>query len=322
MLLCPLPVQALLFGNQSVSILHFPSTIIMNNSFIDIARTGKNGFWLYVAGFIIVIIAAVIFSFPTVLVTDTQTEKPTVPAYQYIAIAILQFVGIIIGLWFVMKFLHQRPFQSLITPLASINWKRIAASAGLWFGITVVVELLFYGIYPEMYSYSLKIDDFLPALLVGLLLIPIQSTAEELLFRGYLLQGIGKQNIWAGIIITGTLFGLAHGLNPETEKVGFALGMSYYISVGLFFALLAIFDKKLELPIGIHAANNVYAFLIVSYPDSVLPSPSVFMLNKLNFPLMIVGWVITVIIYIFLANKIFNLRPFIQNQVEVMNTKE
>lgn len=154
----------------------------------------------------------------------------------------------------------------------------------------------------------------MPALVVGLIMIPIQSTAEELLFRGYLLQGIGKKNIWAGIIITGIFFGLAHGLNPETEKVGFALGMSYYISVGLFFALLAIFDKKLELPIGIHAANNVYSFLIVSYPDSVLPSPSIFSMSELNFPSMIVGWVITVVIYVFLANKIFDLRPNVENQ--------
>ncbi len=286
----------------------------MNNSFIDIARTGKNSIWLYVAGFLIVMVAAVLFSFPTVLVTDIKTEKPIVPAYQYLAIAILQFVGIIVGLWFVMKYLHQRPFKTLITPLAEINWKRIALSAGLWFGITIAVELLFYALFPEMYSFTLKIADFMPALVVGLIMIPIQSTAEELLFRGYLLQGIGKQNIWAGILITGTFFGLAHGLNPETEKVGFALGMSYYISVGLFFALLAIFDKKLELPIGIHAANNVYSFLIVSYPDSVLPSPSIFSLNELNFPLMIVGWVITVVIYVFLANKIFNLQPNIESQ--------
>ena len=290
----------------------------MNNTFIDIARTGKNGFWLYVAGFVIVMVAAVVFSLPVILVTDLKTQKPTVPAYQYMAVAILQFIGIIIGLWFVMKYLHQRPFKTLITPLAEINWKRIALSAGLWFSITIVVELLFYALYPEMYSFTLKIADFMPALVVGVIMIPIQSTAEELLFRGYLLQGIGMKNIWVGIIITGVFFGLAHGLNPETEKVGFALGMSYYISVGLFFALLAIFDKKLELPIGIHAANNVYSFLIVSYPDSVLPSPSIFSLNELNFPLMIVGWVITMVVYVFLANKIFNLQPKIESQENIV----
>ncbi|MDZ7898634.1 MAG: CPBP family intramembrane glutamic endopeptidase [Arcicella sp.] len=293
----------------------------MNNSFIDIARTGKNGFWLYVAGFVIVIVIAGISSFPTILVTDLKTQKPTVPAYQYLAVAILQFIGIIIGLWLVMKFLHERPFKTLITPFAEINWKRIAQSAGLWFGITIVVEILFYSLYPNMYSFSLKTDDFIPALVVGLIMIPIQSTAEELLFRGYLLQGIGMKNIWVGVIITGVFFGLAHGLNPETEKVGFALGMSYYISVGLFFALLAVFDKKLELPIGIHAANNVYAFLIVSYPDSVLPSPSIVSLTELNFPLMIFGWVITVVIYVFLANKIFDLQPSIENQDNIVEIR-
>jgi uncharacterized protein len=287
----------------------------MKNDFIEISRTGKNSGWLYLAGFVIVLIAATIFSFPTVLVTDLKTQKPTVAGHWYLAVAILQFVGIIVGLWFATKFLHNRPFKTLITPLAEINWKRIAISSGLWFGITVAVELLFYGLFPEMYSFSLKINDFLPALMVGLLLLPIQTTAEELLFRGYILQGIGSKNIWAGIIVSGVLFGLAHGLNPETQKVGFFIGMSYYISVGLFFALLTIFDKKIELPMGIHAANNIYSFLVVSYPDSVLPTNSIFMVNELNFPLMIVGWFITVFIYVFLANKIFDLRPEIFSEL-------
>ncbi|MES2520222.1 MAG: type II CAAX endopeptidase family protein [Bacteroidota bacterium] len=285
----------------------------MKNAFIDIARTGKNNSWLYGAGFLIVMVVAVLFSYPTIFVTDFKTEKPTVPAYQYMAVALLQFVGIILALWLVMKFLHERSFKTLITPFESINWKRIAQSAGLWFAITAVVELLFYGIFPEMYSFTLNIEEFLPAFVVGVLLIPIQSTAEELLCRGYLLQGIGSKNIWAGIIVTSAIFGLAHGYNPEIQKVGFAIAMIYFIGVGLFFALLTVFDKKLELPMGIHAANNVYSFLIVSYPDSVLPSPSIFMMSELNFPMMITGWVITVCIYVFLANKIFNLRAVIQD---------
>ncbi|MEA5461919.1 type II CAAX endopeptidase family protein [Arcicella sp. LKC2W] len=285
----------------------------MKNVFIDIARMGKNNSWLYVAGFLIVMVAAIVFSLPTVLVTNLKTQKPTVPAYQYMAVALLQFIGIIVGLWFVMKFLHGRSFKTLITPFETINWKRIAQSAGLWFVITVVVELLFYGIFPEMYRFTLNIEDFLPALIVGVLLIPIQSTAEELLCRGYLLQGIGSKNIWVGVIVTAVLFGLAHGFNPEIQKVGFAIAMIYFIGVGLFFALLTVFDKKLELPMGIHAANNVYSFLIVSYPDSVLPSPSIFMVTELNFSIMIAGWLITTIIYVFLANKIFNLRPVIED---------
>lgn len=280
----------------------------MNNNFINLAFKGKNGAWLYVAGFVIVLVAGTAFGLPTLLVTDLKTQKPTVAAYLYIAVAMLQFVGIIVGLWFVMKFLHERPFTTLITPLSHINWRRVVQSAGLWLGITIVVELLFYGLFPEMYRFTLKIEDFLPAFLVGLLLIPIQTTAEELLCRAYLLQGIGSRNIWVGILVSSILFGLAHGFNPEIEKVGFGIAMIYFIGVGLFFALLTVFDKTLELPMGIHAANNIYAFLVVSYPDSVLPSPSIFMLNELNFPMMIVGWLITVVIYTLLANKIFGLR--------------
>ena len=70
----------------------------MNNTFIDTARTGRNDFWLYVSGFVIVMVAAVVFSLPIVWVTDLKSQKPIVPAYQYMAVAILQFIGIMVGL--------------------------------------------------------------------------------------------------------------------------------------------------------------------------------------------------------------------------------
>jgi hypothetical protein len=88
-----------------------------------------------------------------------------------------------------------------------------------------------------------------------------------------------------------------HSANPETAKVGFGLAMTYYIGVGLFFALLTYFDGKLELALGIHASNNIYAFLFVTYPDSALPSPSVITMTELNFPLMIIGWLLAVVLY-------------------------
>ncbi len=55
-----------------------------------------------------------------------------------------------------------------------------------------------------------------------ILLLPIQTSAEEYLFRGYLMQGIGiiSGNRWLPLILTSLAFGLMHYANPEIAKFG------------------------------------------------------------------------------------------------------
>ncbi|WP_044173682.1 CPBP family intramembrane glutamic endopeptidase [Flectobacillus major] len=278
------------------------------NAFIEQANLGENKLWQYIVGFVVVLLGLILFSYPQVLVTDLHTQKPTVASHWYLMIAILSFIGGILALWFWLSQMHRRPLVSLITPNSSVNWTRVLYSGLLWFGCTVVIEMVFYGFDPSMYRFSLNLEQWIPTFVVGIIFIPIQSSCEELIFRGYLLQGIGSRNIVVGVLVSSILFGLMHSFNPETQKVGFALAMSYYISVGLFFALLTYFDQKMELALGIHASNNIYSFLFVSYPDSALPSPSVFSLTSLNFSLMILGWGIAVVLYVLIARKVFHLK--------------
>ena len=78
---------------------------------------------------------------------------------------------------------------------------------------------------------------FLPFLFLALILIPIQTSAEELFFRGYVLQGIGLhwKNIWVLSTISGLLFGLPHLLNPEAS-VNYPLLGFYYFAFGFSLA--------------------------------------------------------------------------------------
>ncbi len=284
--------------------IHFNCSSCMQNAFIELAKTGKNNLWLYLAGFILVLVFGLIFSAPVIFVTNPITEKPSVAAHWYLSVALLQFIGVMVALWIAIRFIHQRSFSSLISSFADIRWKRMLLSAGIWIGLSFLVEIGLCLLFPEMYHYSLHWKEFLPAFVVGVLMIPIQSSAEELLFRGYLLQGIGSRNPWLGVAVSSILFGLAHSANPEIEKVGLVWGLSYYTCFGLFAALLTLWDKGLELAMGVHAANNIYSFLIVSYPDSVLPSPSIFSLSELNFPLMIAGWMVTVCLYLLVMKRV------------------
>jgi len=279
---------------------------MQNNSFIDAARQGRNEFGVYVAVFILVFIANLLGSIPGAWAMVTWKDDPLVlPVYLITSLMLLGFVASLVVLWLCVKHLHKRNPLTMITPTGVVNWPRVLRSAGLWMVCSAVVETATYLLFPDKYQFSLNLKDFLPSLVVAIVLLPLQTSFEELFFRGYLLQGIGSWNLWVGIFITSTVFGLAHSFNDEIEAVGsLGLAMVYYIGVGLFFALLGVIDKSLELPLGIHLANNMYAFLLVGYPSSSVPSSTVWMTTELNFPLMVTQWIVVMALYLLLAKKV------------------
>ncbi len=280
------------------------------NPYINAAWQGNNKLGIYVAVFLLVIIANVLGSIPGGwALVEWKSSPDSLPVYVVLAMMLLGFVTSIIALWLSVQHIHKRNPLTMIRPTAAVDWGRVAKSGGLWVACTAVVEIVTYLSFPEKYTLSLKWAEFLPCVVVGLLLIPLQTSFEELFFRGYLMQGIGSWNLWAGVAITSVLFGLAHSFNDEIEAVGsLGIAMIYYIGVGLFFALLTLNDESLELPLGIHATNNLYAFLIVGYPSSSAPSSTIWMLTEFNFSLMMIQWVGAVGLYLLLAPRFLGIK--------------
>ena len=111
---------------------------------------------------------------------------------------------------------------------------------------------------------NFDVSKFL-VLIIAFLIIPIQTTIEEVIFRGYLMQGL-KMKIGSNkhaVILSGIMFGMMHIGNPEIEAIGNHV-IIYYIASGVFLGLLALYDNGLELSIGYHAANNIFTALMVS----------------------------------------------------------
>ena len=65
--------------------------------------------------------------------------------------------------------------------------------------------------------------------LIAIILIPIQSSAEEYLLRGYMMQRIGliTGNRWFPLIFTSAIFGLLHSFNPEITEFGNSVYIFY-----------------------------------------------------------------------------------------------
>jgi membrane protease YdiL (CAAX protease family) len=96
-------------------------------------------------------------------------------------------------------------------------------------------------------------------------LIPIQTSTEEYIFRGYLMQGFANlfHNKWAPLLMTSLIFGLLHWFNPEVGKMGNSI-MIFYIGTGLFLGVITLMDDGMELALGFHAANNLIGALLVT----------------------------------------------------------
>jgi membrane protease YdiL (CAAX protease family) len=151
----------------------------------------------------------------------------------------------------------------------------------IWAAFLIISVTGAYFLSPEEYVLNFKPIPFLILVVVALLLIPIQTSVEELVFRGYLMQGFGNLsgNKWFPLLMTTLIFGGMHYWNPEVSRVG-NLIMLEYLAVGLFLGVITLMDEGLELALGFHAANNIFGALLITadwtafQTDSVLKSVS------------------------------------------------
>ena len=202
-----------------------------------------------------------------------------------------------------MRFIHRRSLRTLVTPAPSLAWGRMLQGFGVWFGLVALMSLVEALAYPGRYVWTLDISRFLPFLFLALIFIPIQTSAEELFFRGYLLQEIGLRwkNIWVLSTISGLVFGLPHLLNPEAAA-NFPLLGFYYFSFGFSLAVITLRDGKLELALGVHAANNLFSVIVANTTITALPSPSLFTIQGLDavysVPVAILGMGIFMLLFV------------------------
>lgn len=91
------------------------------------------------------------------------------------------------------------------------------------------------------------------------LLVPLQSAAEEYVFRGFIMQTLGAwmRNPWLGIAVSTVIFTVGHS---QYELWGLlSVGV-----MGLGFALVVWRTGGLEAGIAFHVVNNVIAVLLIA----------------------------------------------------------
>ena len=247
--------------------------------FLQKAFTYQNQFWKYLVGSLIVIIASTIGQLPLMLAVmmklSSETGKmpemnetvlmTTLEKNMTLFLMLFSFLVAFLGLVLVLRFLHRQKLKDITTSRVKVDWKRIVFAFSIWGVFQIVVTILNYYASPEDFTWNFQLQPFLILLLVATIMIPVQTSVEEYVFRGYLMQGFGllSKNRWFPLLLTSLIFGGLHFFNPEVVKMG-SVVMIYYIGTGLFLGIITLMDEGLELALGFHAANNLITALLVT----------------------------------------------------------
>ncbi|MDF2052694.1 CPBP family intramembrane glutamic endopeptidase [Priestia megaterium] len=210
------------------------------------------------------------------------------------------------GLWIGIRFIQKRRMRSLITANERINWKRIFWSFSMFSALLIVTQLIDVAFNHKDYAWNyVSFKEYVPLVLITFLLVPIQTTTEELFFRGLLLQWVGKKvkkPILLAIIV-GIMFSIGHFANPEMNKSIILVGLDYIVA-GFALTYIAIKTKSLEITIGAHAANNMFLALFLTTDDSVYGSiPSLFKAFNTEPGANLIWTIITFIVFYILCRK-------------------
>jgi membrane protease YdiL (CAAX protease family) len=258
--------------------------------FIEQGLKSENKFWKYILGSVIIIFASLLGQIPllvTLLYETFVNGKPYPTSNEAIMrffepnftlfLIMISFVFIMLGIILVVRYLHHQTILSVTTSRDKVDWNRIVFSFLIWAAFTIVSTLLFYYYNPSDFVINFKPVPFAILALIGIVLIPIQTSSEEYIFRGYLMQGFANlaKNKWFPLLMTSLIFGGMHWFNPEVAKIG-PIILVYYIGTGLFLGIITLMDEGMELALGFHAANNLIGALLVTSDWSAFQTHSIF----------------------------------------------
>ena len=285
--------------------------------FIEQVRKQTNTFGLYVIGVFIIGVVVLIGNIPFGIALVSKAgvdisqmsmveQMQVLPANTTLFLLLLPFALAFGAILLITKLLHKLSLRELITSRKKVDWKRIRfgfCTVALSFIVMLVVG---YFIDPESVQWNFKPKSFAILLLISIVMVPLQTSAEELFFRGYLMQGLGRifPMRLLPFVISSTLFGFLHFANPEVDKLGNIILITY-LATGFFLGAITLVDEGLELALGFHAGNNLFLSLFLTSDWTVFQTDSLFIdMSEPNVLAYIIGpLIIYTVLFLVYAKK-------------------
>jgi membrane protease YdiL (CAAX protease family) len=269
--LSPAPVQE----SAAAAVSLIPDDLRVPWSWIDVLAF----ILLYLVGwFFVGIFVTMGFAAFGITLQHIQKSVTQQSLFSLLAQAILDF-GVFAYLVAQVRLQFGRPFWRTIgwRPLETGKTPRALAYLGLLFGGFILAMMITLASAVSPPKVKMPIQSFLQNrqsafffILMGVLLAPL---IEETLFRGYLYPVIARSfSVSAGVLVTGTLFGLLHA----QQLWGGWLQIGLLVVVGIVLTFARAATKTVVASYLLHLSYNSYqliSFVVASHGLRHLPLP-------------------------------------------------
>lgn len=186
--------------------------------------------------------------------------NPVINIAALLAIIVIAIPAVLLTAWAVQR----RPPGTVSSVTGRLRWRWLVTCLGVAvatvivaFGVSQLLPAPGGAVGPGAARGWVGWPRFLVAAAVLVSLVPLQSAAEEYVFRGWVIQTVGAylRLPWLGIGAGAVLFALAHGL-------GTTWGFADLLLFGGVSGWLAVRTGGIEPGIALHTANNLVAFLL------------------------------------------------------------
>jgi hypothetical protein len=279
--------------------------------FIEKAANAQNEVWRWLMGFVVIFAGCqIIGGLPLVialgikavkdgdmsLIKDETAMMTTFsPNLTFFFLMLIFVIGMVFW-WLWVTYVHKLSWTDATTSRATFDWSRAGFAFLIVGAVSVITTVAGYYGAPEDYIWNFNAQKFAVLCVIAIILVPVQTTWEELFFRGYMMQGLGLMsgNRAVPFIITSVLFGGVHVFNPEIARMGYIV-MVWYIGTGFLLGLFTLMDEGIELAVGFHAANNLFIALLVTADWTAFQTESV--LKDVSDPEVGLEVIIPILIY-------------------------
>lgn len=210
----------------------------------------------------------------------------------------LSIAALLVFCWALMRWLHRLPMGWLSSVRPGLRWRYLA-------GCLLVAAVVLYGAVAVAGLASGQPVSWRPqpgivgVLVIVALVTPLQSAAEEYLFRGYLLQTMGSffPTPWIGIVLSSLLFAALHG----SQNLPLFINR---LAFGLLAATLVLATGGLEAGIAAHIVNNVGAYSFAAFTSSIADLRAVRSLGWVDALTDVAGFAVFAVLAVLLARRL------------------
>ncbi|MBS7697243.1 MAG: CPBP family intramembrane metalloprotease [Chelatococcus sp.] len=267
--------------------------------YLDNAREGRLGIGLLVTGCVVTVLICFIAQFFIVAFASlffslvegegsgeeavlTTADLLATPSGMFIMLASIGTIWI--GVWLALARLQKRPPASVLGVNGRITRDHFVRGTLAALFASFIAEFAAYVVDPSLAPGDIGFGTWLVWLLPFVVILLVQTSAEEVLFRGYIMQILGARFtnpwIWAGIPTL--IFTLLHW---DAEATGW-MNAALLANIAAFAAVTVIavvITGDLGAAMGMHFGANLFAFLIVSH-QGVSNSVALFQARSFEAP--------------------------------------